>query len=258
MIELPGHESFYAALGFASIPIFALCLPVFLRGLRVARAAWLARLGLGMWLATLVLQVTGWSSAANNLLWATSIGVAHVVMMRCVPLPASVRGWRGLFGWPGAGSWVLAGVVLSREDVDGPLEAFIILALGATILSWGLALNFVIRPRRVLREGELVPAVRFACPRCGVPVDWGKGGTPCPECGLFVHADWVGEDEPPGAADPTLVANPGSLPPGRTAVGLRCPGCGRHASRAFGRSACASCGLWLRVSWNVHGASTGP
>ncbi len=262
MIEFTRHELFYTALRFASVLLLALSFLVFLRGRRVARAALLSKVGVGVLFGALAArgwlefrQAAGWTPVVNNVLWAATVGMAHVVMLRYVPLPRSYRVWRAPLGWFGAGSLLLAGFVLTREEVDGPLEIFFLLTLSATVLTWGLALNFLIRPRRVLREGEFVPCVRFGCPRCAVLVDWGRGGMPCPECGLFVHADWTPSGENAGhESDPTLVANPAVLPPGRAAVALRCPQCKRRGLWPYGRSACESCGLWLRLSWNVHGA----
>ena len=103
MIEFSRHEPFYTALSFASILIFALALPVFLRGRRVARATGLSRVGLWLWLITMGTRLwleghgLGPMQVANNAFWAATVGLAHVVMLRFVPMPDSCRSWRGKF-----------------------------------------------------------------------------------------------------------------------------------------------------------------
>ena len=232
---------------------FGLCL-VLVAGLRAPRARVFAALGL--------VPATGacvaFASAAFELhfevlaryaygLAALALGFAHAVVFSIAALPRERVGLRGWMLFAGLWAGAFAALVIFDPSPNPALIVVLGLRGVATIASW-CALPFLSRERGFTRHGSAdVPSVRFACPRCGTRVDWGKGVAACTDCGLFLHIAWP-------ASEPAEAPTPA---PVERSVRFSCPGCGTRARWNVGVSACARCGLALSLHWNVHRTGAG-
>ncbi|MBK7876111.1 MAG: hypothetical protein IPJ77_10210 [Planctomycetes bacterium] len=227
---------------------FGLCL-VLVGGLRAPRTRILAALGLvpaagacvAFTSAAFELQLELLARYANGLA-ALALGFAHAVVFSLAALPRErvwLRGWM-LF----SGLWAGAFGALWIFDPERHLAFDVLLGVFAvaTIASW-IALPFATRERGFTQHGALtVPSVRFACPRCGTRVDWGRGVAACTDCGLFLHIAWPAREDAPAKAAPDV----------ERSVRFSCPECGSRGRWNDGLSTCSGCGLRLSLHWNVH------
>ncbi|MBI5365218.1 MAG: hypothetical protein HZA53_18715 [Planctomycetes bacterium] len=226
---------------------FALCL-VLISGLRAPRTWILAAIGLvpaagacvAFTTAAFDLAIEPLARYAHGLA-ALALGFAHAVVYSLTALPRERVWMRGLLMFSGLWGGALAALWLFSPSRSTWLDVALVVFALATLAAWA-ALPFLSRERGFTRHGELVvPSVRFACPRCGTRVDWGKGVAACTDCGLFLHIAWPAPE--PIAAAPV---------PDARRVRFACPECGSRERWPTGLSTCSRCGLRLSLHWNVH------
>lgn len=229
---------------------FALCV-LLVFGLRARRTRLLAAFGLVpasgacVAFATALFEFESLAIARYAFsLAAWSLGFAHAVVFSLTALPRSVIPFRPFL--VGAGLWggAFAGVWLGSPARFVVLDVLVVLLGLATLAAW-IALPLLSREPRATRHGSVeVPSVRFACPRCGTHVDWGRGVAACTDCGLFLHISW-----PAVAASASAAPAPVDLSRG---VRFACPECSKRQTWPTGIGACPACGLRLSLHWNVH------
>lgn len=238
-----------AALG---VLVIALCLWVFVTGLRAVRTRKLSMIGLVP--AGCSLGAFTWSLVAPEFelalrfaagLAAIAAGMAHGVWFSLVALPAK-KVWLRMVLVPLGmwfGTFASLWFVLPYEGTS--LKIWVTVLGSATMTAWAY-LPFLARNRGFVESGtRRVPSVRFPCPRCGTRVDWGQGIAACTDCGLFLHIFWPADERQEG------VAAHASKQPART-VRFDCPSCGVSSDWPRGDAACAHCGLKLSLHWNEH------
>lgn len=229
---------------------FALCV-LLVFGLRARRTRLLAALGLVpssgacVAFATAIFEIESLAIARYAFsLAAWSLGFAHAVVFSLTVLPRRAIPFRPLLVGVGLWGGAFAGVALSSPARFVVLDVLVVVLGLATLAAW-IALPFLARASGVTRHGALVvPSVRFACPRCGTHVDWGRGVAACTDCGLFLHISW-----------PAVAPNAGAPPEAAgaaRAVRFACPECSTRQTWPTGVGACPSCGLRLSLHWNVH------
>jgi hypothetical protein len=173
---------------------------------------------------------------------AAAAGLGHACAFNLVPLPhrrTRLRMWLVPLGmWAGgAGSFA---ILTQHQHAWADIVA---LAMSLPVLAaWACMPILAKRPSHVQLGERPVPALRFACPRCGTVVDWGRGVWPCTDCGLFLKLDVPAD----AAALSSKLDDPAGV------VRLECPSCGTRRAAGRGRSDCAKCQASLSLHWNMH------
>jgi predicted RNA-binding Zn-ribbon protein involved in translation (DUF1610 family) len=178
-------------------------------------------------------------------LLAMATGLAHGVAFSLIALPAK-RVWMRMLIVP-LGMWCGTFTALWIIVPEGGFALrTLVLVLGSITLTTWVLLPFYGRDRGFVVAGKnVVPSVRFACPRCGTRVDWSQGVAACTDCGLFLHILWPADElQERRRAGPEVA-------PDRTAR-FACPQCGVVDDWPCGEGTCKSCGLRISLHWNVH------
>lgn len=229
---------------------FGLCL-VLIGGLRARRTRLVAAFGLvpasGACLAFSVVAIEPQVDAVLRYAYglvAIALGCAHAVVFSIAALPRERVWLRSALVFAGLWGGALTALWIFSPERHLVLDVLVGILATIAVLGW-VSLPFLSREKGFTRLGELqVPSVRFACPRCGTRVDWGKGVAACTDCGLFLHIAWPARED----AEPARA--PAPAPP--RSVRFSCPSCGARGTFTSGVSACRACGLAIALHWNVH------